>query len=140
MRKNPFTLTKLALLCLPAVAMSATSFADQATAYAASPAKKSMITERADSDVKRYIIKYKQQGLALQQNGNAGMALQQVANTLQQKGLRVHHVLAPQSAVAADLRAADLAALQADPTALKLALRRPTYMCGTPRGSREHRS
>ena len=60
-------------------------------------------------------LKYKQQGLALQQNGNAGMALQQVANTLQQKGLRVHHVLAPQSAVAVDLSSADLAALQADP-------------------------
>ncbi|MBZ9612425.1 S8 family serine peptidase [Rheinheimera sp. MA13] len=90
--------------------------ADQATSYTANPAKKSIVAERNNSDAKRYIIKYKQQSLALQQNGNAGFALQRVASNLQQKGLRVHHVLAQQSAVAADLAAADLAALQADPS------------------------
>lgn len=116
MRKNPFTLTKIALLCIPAVVMSASSIADQATAYVANPAKKNIAAELTDAGVKRYIVKYKQQGAALQQNGNSEFGLLRATQALQQKGLRIHHVLAAQSAIAVDLSAADLATLQADQT------------------------
>lgn len=136
MYKPKFKLSKLAVLCIPAtVLMSPATMADteQARPYAsaapasAAIAKKSKQFASLDNQSgKRYIIKYKQEAFGgavlLNQNtapGNASpaaaYALQQVASKLQSKGLRVHHVLAQQSAIAADLTEADRVTLQADP-------------------------
>ncbi|SNY50020.1 serine protease [Arsukibacterium tuosuense] len=136
MYKPKFKLSKLAVLCIPAtVLMSPATMADtnQARPYAsaapasAATARKSKQFASLDNQSgKRYIIKYKQEAFGgavlLNQNtvtGNASpqaaYALQQVTSKLQSKGLRVHHVLAQQSAIAADLTEADLVTLQADP-------------------------
>ncbi|MDX1678594.1 S8 family serine peptidase [Arsukibacterium sp.] len=136
MYKPKFKLSKLAALCIPAsVLMSPAVLADAADArpYAsATPASASNTTKNKEFAVlnngsgKRYIIKYKQEAFGnvpysqYAAPGNASpqaaYALQQIASKLQSKGMRVHHVLAPQAAIAADLTDADLLALQADPT------------------------
>ncbi|WP_019677170.1 S8 family serine peptidase [Arsukibacterium perlucidum] len=136
MYKPKFKLSKLAVLCIPATVLMAPvalADADQARPYAsAAPAKAGAADKNKqfasldNQSGKRYIIKYKQEALAgaVLSNQNAGpgnaspqaaYALQQVANKLQGKGLRVHLVLAQQSAIAADLTDADLVTLQADP-------------------------
>lgn len=137
MYKPKFKLSKLAVLCLPATILAApTVLADtaQARPYAsAAPAsvgkanKGKTFASLNSQSGKRYIIKYKEDafaGVATSSQyaapGNASpqaaYALQQVAGKLQSKGLKVHHVLTPQSAIAADLTDAELVALQADPT------------------------
>ncbi|WP_254795556.1 S8 family serine peptidase [Arsukibacterium indicum] len=99
-------------------------YASAAPASAAKAKKDKVFASLNNQSGKRYIIKYKDEAFAgvaqYAAPGNASpqaaYALQQVASKLQSKGRRVHHVLTPQSAIAADLTAADLIELQADPS------------------------
>jgi serine protease len=127
MKSPKFTLTKLALLCLPAtllVSASATAqqHLDQASAYASPVAATVKAGNVSTDDRKRYIVKYKQQQLETTGPGmfssNAlerrRVNLEQRQQRLAQRGARVKELLAAQSALAAELSATELAELQND--------------------------
>lgn len=127
MKSPKFTLSKLALLCLPASLLVTTSsiaqqHIDQASSYA-SPVAASINAGANNNDGrKRYIVKYKQQQLDSTGPGmfNANAMerrrfnLERRQARLAQRGARVKELLAAQSALAAELSAADLAELQQD--------------------------
>lgn len=131
MKKPEFTLTKLALLCLPATLLVTTGATaqshaqhsiDQASHYA-SPVAATLKTSQANADGrKRYIIKYKQQQLDAVNPGMFNINalerrrynLEQRQQRLERRGARVKHLLAAQAALAAELNATELAALQND--------------------------
>ena len=127
MKSPKFTLSKLALLCLPASLLVTTSsiaqqHIDQASSYA-SPVAASINAGANNNDGrKRYIVKYKQQQMDSTGPGmfNANAMerrrfnLERRQARLAQRGARVKELLAAQSALAAELSAADLAELQQD--------------------------
>ncbi|MGP9799940.1 S8 family serine peptidase [Rheinheimera sp. NSM] len=131
MKKPEFTLTKLALLCLPATLLVATGAAaqsqshnsiDQASHYASPLAATLKPSQGAADGRKRYIIKYKQQQLDAASPGlfNINAAerrrynLERRQQRIERHGARVKQLLAAQSALAAELNAAELAELQND--------------------------
>src|SRR5690606_2041435 len=95
---------------------------DQASHYA-SPVAATLKTSQANADGrKRYIIKYKQQQLDAVNPGMFNINalerrrynLEQRQQRLERRGARVKHLLAAQAALAAELNATELAALQND--------------------------
>ena len=123
MRKPQFTLTKLALLCLPATLLVATHTnaqitVDEASQYLSPVAAKLLPVEKNES--KRYIVKYKQQQLDFAGPGAFSLNaverrnhnLQQRKQRLELRGAKVKEVLAAQSSIAVELSAAELAELQ----------------------------
>ncbi len=124
MKKPEFTLSKLALLCLPASLLVATSTMaqqqpDGASRYA-SPVQAVKHSDSLSADGrKRYIVQFKTQQLDASGPGQFTTdTLSQRKFNLQQRlesrGARVKEVLAAQAAVAAELTASQLAALQND--------------------------
>ena len=127
MKSPKFTLSKLALLCLPATLLVATNTSaqqhiDQASTYS-SPVATTLKVNKASSDGrKRYIVKYKQQQLDAAGPGMFSVNalerrqfnLERRQQRLAQRGAKVKQLLAAQSAMAAELTAAELAALQND--------------------------
>ena len=126
MKSPKFTLTKLALLCLPATLLVTSNALaqqhDQASNYASPVASTLKAGPDSADGRKRYIVKYKQQQLEMTGPGmfNANalerrrFSLEQRQQRLTQRGARVKELLAAQSALAAELSAADLADLQND--------------------------
>lgn len=127
MKSPKFTLSKLALLCLPASLLVTTSaiaqqHLDQASTYASPVAASAKANQASADGRKRYVIKYKQQQLDTVGPGMFNVNalerrranLQQRQQRLAQRGARVKELLAAQSALAAELSASELSALQND--------------------------
>lgn len=129
MKSPKFTFNKLALLCLPATLLVPTSalaqpHVDQASAYASPVAAPVQAGSDSTDGRKRYIVKYKQSQLEITAPGmfntNAlerrRFNLEQRQQRLTQRGALVKELLVAQSALAAELNAADLVELQNDST------------------------
>ncbi|MEH8016427.1 S8 family serine peptidase [Rheinheimera muenzenbergensis] len=127
MKNKKFSLSKLALLCLPATllgttAVSAQDAIDQGTRYSSPVSVKASSTKSSAGDRKRYIVKYKTQALETFGPGMftndaqtlRSVNLQQRQQRLESRGARIKEVLAAQGAVAAELTPSQLAALQND--------------------------
>lgn len=127
MKSNKFNLTKLALLCLPATLLAATSAsaqdaADQGTRYSSPVSAKPFNGKDSADGRKRYIVKYKTQALEISGPGMftndvqslRSVNLQQRQQRLESRGARVKELLAPQAALAVELSASELTALQND--------------------------
>lgn len=127
MKNNKFNLSKLALLCLPATLLAATTVsaqdaADQGTSYVSPAVAKAQSIKGAADGRKRYIVKYKTQALETFGPGMfsndmqnlRSVNLQQRQQRLESRGARVKELLAAQAALAVELSASELKALQND--------------------------